>query len=65
MTKTYHKETLNRIVVALVGDKHSADWWLSPNRAFNNRPPQDLMNEQEWTRVRDYLMDSAYGGQYG
>jgi len=65
MTDPYHKETLNRIVVSLVGDKLSGDWWKSPNKAFGNRPPEELMNEQEWTRVRNYLMDHAYGGQYG
>jgi hypothetical protein len=65
MTNTYHKETLNRIVVALVGNKLSADWWNSPNKAFEDRTPESLMNEHEWTRVRDYLMKHAYGGQYG
>jgi hypothetical protein len=65
MTDPFHKDTLNRIVVALVGDKLSSDWWTSPNKAFNNRPPQELLNEQEWTLVRDYLMNHAYGGAYG
>jgi hypothetical protein len=65
MTDPYHKETLNRIVVSLVGDKLSTDWWKSPNKAFGNRPPEELMNEEEWTRVRKYLMDHAYGGAYG
>jgi hypothetical protein len=65
MTDTFHKETLNRIVVALVGDKLSTDWWNSPNQAFDGRTPEELMNEQEWTRVRNYLMDHAYGGAYG
>jgi uncharacterized protein (DUF2384 family) len=61
----FHYRTLNRIVVTLVGDKLSGDWWNSPNRAFEDRKPIDLMNEAEWTRVRNYLMDHAYGGQYG
>jgi hypothetical protein len=65
MTDPFHKETLNRLVVALVGDKLAESWWKSPNKAFDNRPPDELMNEQEWTRVRNYLMDHAYGGQYG
>lgn len=65
MTDPFHKETLNRLVVSLVGDKLSAEWWKSPNKAFGNRPPQELMNETEWSRVRNYLMDHAYGGQYG
>ncbi len=65
MTDPFHKETLNRIVVSLVGDKLSTDWWNSPNQAFDGRTPESLMNEEEWTRVRNYLMDHAYGGQYG
>lgn len=65
MTDTFHHETLNRLVIALVGDKSSKDWWKSPNKAFEDRPPESLMNEQEWTRVRDYLFNHAYGGAYG
>lgn len=65
MTDPYHKETLNRLVVALVGDKLSGDWWTSPNQAFYGRTPESLMNELEWTIVRNYLMNHAYGGQYG
>jgi hypothetical protein len=65
MTDSFHKETLNRLVVALVGDRLSKDWWKSPNKAFDGRSPESLMNEEEWTLVRDYLFNHAYGGQYG
>jgi hypothetical protein len=65
MTDNFHKDTLNRIVVSLVGDKLSTDWWKSPNKAFDGRTPESLMNEEEWTQVRKYLMDHAYGGAYG
>jgi hypothetical protein len=61
MTDPFHKDTLNRIVVSLVGDKLSTDWWNSPNQAFDGRTPESLMNEEEWTRVRDYLLHHAYG----
>jgi hypothetical protein len=61
MTDPFHKETLNRIVVSLVGDKLSTDWWNSANQAFDGRTPESLMNEQEWTQVRDYLLHHAYG----
>jgi hypothetical protein len=61
MTDPFHKETLNRIVVALVGDKLSTDWWNSANQAFEGRTPESLMNEEEWTQVRDYLLHHAYG----
>jgi hypothetical protein len=65
MTDSFHKETLNRLVVALVGDRLSKDWWKSPNKAFDGGSPESLMNEEEWTLVRDYLFNHAYGGQYG
>ena len=65
MKDLYHRATLNRIVTSLVGDKLSGDWWTSPNKAFEGRTPESLMNEEEWTRVRDYLMNHAYGGAYG
>lgn len=65
MTDPYHRATLNRIVASLVGDKLSNEWWKSANKAFEGRTPEELMNEQEWTQVRNYLMDHAYGGQYG
>lgn len=61
MIDPFHRATLNRLVVALVGDKLSTEWWKSRNKAFEDRPPESLMNEQEWTRVRDYLLQHAYG----
>jgi uncharacterized protein (DUF2384 family) len=61
MTDSYHRETLNRLVVALVGNKLSTEWWKSPNKAFEDRSPESLMNESEWTRVRDYLFSYSYG----
>lgn len=60
----FHYKTLDRLVVGLVGGGSSKQWWNSPNRAFEGRKPIDLLNESEWERVRNYLMDSAYGGQY-
>jgi len=65
MTDNFHKDTLNRLVVSLVGDKLSREWWTSSNQAFDGRTPESLMNEAEWTQVRDYLFDHAYGGAYG
>jgi hypothetical protein len=61
MTDPYHRSTLNRLVAALAGEKLSSVWWNSPNKAFDDRTPDSLMNEEEWTRVRDYLMNYAYG----
>jgi hypothetical protein len=64
MTVTQYRNLLNRLVIALVGPQASAWWWTSPNKAFEDRTPESLMNETEWTRVRDYLMNHAYGGAY-
>jgi uncharacterized protein (DUF2384 family) len=61
----FHYKSLDRLVIGLVGGTHSKDWWNSPNKAFEDRKPIDLMNEDEWTRVRNYLLSHAYGGQYG
>ena len=57
----YHRSSLNRLVCALVGEALANRWWNSPNKAFDNRTPMSLMNEDEWTTVRDYLLHYAYG----
>jgi uncharacterized protein (DUF2384 family) len=60
MTDRYHFKTLDRLVASLVGGSLSEQWWNSPNKAFDDRCPIDLMNQEEWTKVRDYLIDYAY-----
>lgn len=62
MTDKYHFSTLNRLVEGLVGSGLAQQWWNSPNKAFDSRPPMSLMNETEWEQVRDYLMFHAYAG---
>lgn len=57
----YHYSSLNRLVEGLVGGGLTKQWWDSPNKAFEDRPPISLMNADEWERVRDYLMFHAYG----
>jgi Protein of unknown function (DUF2384) len=64
MIDLYHKKTLHKLVEGLTGSQAEL-WWKSPNKAFDGRTPDELMNEEEWTIVRDYLMNHAYGGQYG
>jgi len=59
---TTNKNILNRLVVGLVGGAHAEAWWNSPNRAFDMKTPNELMTEETWTEVRDYLMHHAYGG---
>lgn len=61
MDDKYHYGSLNRLVEGLVGGALTQKWWNNPNKAFEDRPPISLMNEQEWIRVRDYLMFHAYG----
>lgn len=57
----FHYQSLNRLVAGLVGDGLTKQWWNSPNKAFEDRKPIDLMNEQEWERVKEYLFRHAYG----
>ena len=57
----HHRSTLNRLVIALVGQTLANRWWTTNNAAFVNRTPLSLMNDDEWTTVRDYLMNYAYG----
>lgn len=60
MTDKYHKKSLDKLVDAMTGGRTS-DWWKSPNKAFDGRPPIELMNDEEWEKVRNYLMWHAYG----
>ena len=57
-----NKKILDRLVVGLVGGAHAEAWWNSPNRAFDMKTPNELMVEETWIVVRDYLMHHAYGG---
>lgn len=57
----FHFQSLNRLVIALVGDSLCKVWWNSPNKAFDDRNPIDLMNEHEWERVKQYLFHHSYG----
>ena len=52
-------------IKALVGGNESriASWWKTPlsTPPFNLRAPQELMNENEWRLVRDWLMNTIPG----
>jgi hypothetical protein len=60
-TREQLRRTCSVIIEALVGEEFSERWWSSPNRAFDNRTP----NEQ-WALapevVFDYLTTHAFGG---
>jgi hypothetical protein len=46
------------LVVALVGQEKSFDWWLTPNRAFDMQTPEVMFHFFP-TAVYEYLMRSA------
>ena len=60
------KVTLNRILLALVGREELVEeWWLSKNKAFNMKTPNEvyLSNEEGRKQVIDYVL-FHYGGNY-
>ena len=59
---TVNKNLLNRLVVGLVGVANADGWWNSPNKAFDMKTPNEMMTEETWLQVRDYLMHHAYSG---
>lgn len=60
-TQTEFRTIADQLVSSLVGTDHVALWWASPNRAFDDRTP-----EQQWAlgsdQVVNYLMAHAFGG---
>ena len=60
-TEQEFRNIANQLVASLVGPAHVADWWLSPNQAFDDRTP-----EAQWQlgsdSVINYLMHHAYAG---
>lgn len=50
---------------ALVGgnEQRVETWWKTPlsQPPFNLRTPEDLMNDNEWRSVRDYIIDTVPG----
>jgi hypothetical protein len=59
-TREQLRRTCSVIVEALVGVEFSEQWWSSPNRAFDNRTP-----DEQWALapevVFDYLTTHAFG----
>jgi hypothetical protein len=52
-------EKVNMILKALLGsDEAIAQWWISPNKAFNYELPDDLWHTPSGqNRVYSYLLD--------
>ena len=58
MVKLNDFESLNKVVLALLGNSESLamTWWNSPNKAFEFKTPFEMYN-QEPEKVKDYLLD--------
>jgi hypothetical protein len=60
-TQTEFRAIADQLVAGMVGEQLVADWWASPNRAFDGRTP-----EAQWAegsdRVVNYLMHHAFSG---
>lgn len=48
------------LVIAMVGEELSANWWGSPNKAFDMQTPFELWDE-DYRRVYEYLMRMSCG----
>ena len=55
------KNIANDLVIGLVGEENSTLWWSSPNKAFQNRTPNEQW-EKGSDQVINYLMHHAYCG---
>lgn len=49
------KETLNQLVLSLVGSTHTNLWWNSPNKAFGGKTPNEQFDFDPQV-VNDYLL---------
>jgi hypothetical protein len=60
-TQTEFRAIADQLVAGMVGEQLVADWWASPNRAFDDRTP-----EAQWQSGSDvvinYLMHHAFSG---
>jgi hypothetical protein len=60
-TQTEFRAIADQLVAGMVGEQLVADWWASPNRAFDGLTP-----ETQWAQGSDsvvnYLMHHAFSG---
>lgn len=60
-TEQEFRSIADNLVASLVGERLVADWWTSPNQAFDGRTP-----EAQWQSGSDavvnYLMHHAFSG---
>ena len=56
-------EQFNRILYALLGSEELVQkWWESPNKAFDEMTPNEMLNRDK-TRVKNYLL-AQLSGEY-
>ena len=60
-TEQQFRDIANQLVSSMVGEQLVADWWASPNLAFDGRTPETQWSEGS-DRVVNYLMHHAYAG---
>ena len=54
-------EQFNRILHALLGSQELVkQWWASPNKAFDEMTPIEMLNRDE-ARVKNYLLAQLNG----
>ena len=53
---------LQLALVSLLGTENLRDkWWLSPNKNWNGKCPQDIWDSEDWESVWKYVMVFCYG----
>jgi hypothetical protein len=60
-TEQEFRTIADQLVAGMVGEQLVADWWASPNRAFDDRTPEAQWSEGS-DRVVNYLMHHAFSG---
>jgi hypothetical protein len=60
-TEQEFRNITNNLVASMVGEQLVANWWTSPNRAFDGRTPEAQWSEGS-DRVVNYLRHHAFAG---
>jgi hypothetical protein len=58
ISKPILRQMSDVLVISLVGKKYSKNWWNSPNKAFDNKTPEEMWTVEAY-RVYEYLMHYA------
>jgi hypothetical protein len=60
-TEQEFRNIANNLVASMVGPNQIESWWASPNRAFDDRTPEDQWGMGS-DQVVNYLMAHAFQG---